>query len=316
MRAARLALSLLVSVVIASSLAACGGGGSGGVDKGGFTQAQRDAAQTGLNTLLHTSVAAIVLQTTTSKGLPVCRIHLARKNPAIFELLLVWIPKGQYATSATGNRYAWLRMSLNDQGPDLRTWNFGNSPDYATVKAAYGDTLSRPIEPCIVLNNGSVKVTKVSPYTSVQTATLLGHAPAGALRQAPLFSLSRIDRSGELALRSLRGKTLLLNFWSTSCLDCGTQATQLQQFYERWRSRGVVVVGINEFDFENDVRSFIRGHHITYPIVHDPSGVGKRYAVDNLPETFFVDRLGQIVAHVTGPASDAELDAKIRLALH
>ena len=316
MRKAGVAQALLIAVAVATSLVGCGGGHSStGVDKGGFTQTQRDAAQTGLDTLQHMSVSAIVLQTTTSKGLPVCRIHLARKSPAIFDLLLVWIPKGQYATSATGNRYAWLRMTFDAQGPDLRSWNFGNAPDYAKVKESYGNALSQPVEPCVILNSGRIKETRVSPHTAVQTATLLGGGPAPARRQAPLFTLSRIDKSGELALQSLRGKTVVLNFWSTSCEGCAGQAMRLQQIYENWRGRGVVVVGVNEFDFATDVSRFIRRQGITYPIVHDPSGIGKRYAVDNLPETFFIDPRGRIVTKVAGVASVAQLDAKLRIAL-
>jgi peroxiredoxin len=315
---ARVVKALLIAGAIATSLVGCGGSGgqtSTGVDKGGFTQKQRDAAQTGLDTLQHMSVSAIVLQTTTSKGLPVCRIHLARKSPAIFDLLLVWIPKGQYATSATGNRYAWLRLRFKAQGPDLRSWQFRNAPDYATVKASYGNALSQPVEPCVILNSGSIKETRVSPHTAVQTATLLGRGLPPSLRQAPLFHLSRVDKSGELALQSLRGKTVLLDFWSTSCQGCAGQATRLQQVYEKWRSRGVVVVGVNEFDFATDVQSFIRRYGITYPVVHDPSGIGKRYAVDNLPETFFIDPRGRIVTKVAGVASVAQLEAKLRTAL-
>lgn len=320
MRTARLVQALLIALAIAASLAACGGGGGGGgagggIDKGGFTQRQRDAAQTGLDTLQHMSVSAIVVQTTTTEGLPFCRIHLVRKSPAIFELLLVWIPRGQFSNSATGNRYAWLRTTLDRQGPDVRTWAFGNSADFATLKKSYGDALSQPVEPCVILNSGRIKETKVSPHTAAETATLLGHGPAGSLRQAPLFSLARVDKSGELSLQALRGKAVVLNFWSTACQGCVEEAMTLQHVSEHWRSRGVVVVGINEFDFSPDARSFIRRYAITYPIVHDPSGVGKRYAVANIPDTFFIDRRGQIVTHIAGRASAAQIDAKIRLAL-
>jgi peroxiredoxin len=314
-RTARLVQALLVALAIAASLAACGGGGGGGVDKGGFTQKQRDAAQAGLDALQHMSVSAIVVQTTTTEGLPVCRIHLVRKSPALFELLIVWIPKGQFASSVTSDRYAWLRTTLNEQGPDIRTWTFGNSADFAAVKKSYGDVLSQPVEPCVILNNGRIKETKVSPHTAAETATLRGHGPPVSRRRAPLFNLARVDKSGELSLEALRGKTVVVNFWSAACQRCTGLATTLQHSFEQWQSRGVVVVGIDEFDFAPAERSFIRRYGITYPIVHDPSGVGKRYAVTNVPDTFFIDRRGQIVAHLAGPASAAQIDANIRLAL-
>jgi peroxiredoxin len=314
-RTARLVQTLLTALAIAASLAACGGGGVGGVDKGGFTQEQRDAAQAGLDTLQHMSVSAIVVQTTTTEGLPFCRVHLVRKSPATFELLLAWIPRGQFSTSATSNRYAWLRTTLNAQGPDIRTWAFGNSADFATLKKSYGDALSQPVEPCVILNSGRLQVTRVSPHTVVETALLLGHGLAVSQRQAPLFSLTRIDKTGELSLQGLRGKTVVLNFWSAACQRCVGEMTTLQHASEHWRSRGVVVVGVNEFDFAADARSFIRRYAITYPTVHDPSGIGKRYAVANIPDTFFIDRRGQVVTHIAGPASAAQIDAKIRLAL-
>jgi peroxiredoxin len=311
----RVAPALFAALAIMAAVGGCGGSGAGGVDKGGFTQEQRDAAQAGLDTLQHTSVSAIVVQTTTSRGLPVCRVHLARRKPAIFELLLVWIPKGQYSTAQTGNRYAWLTMTLNEVGPDLSTWHFGNSADYSVVKQAYGHALSPPVEPCMILSNGRIKETQTSPFTARQAATLLGRAPDVTLRRAPAFNLSRADTTGRLSLSSLRGQAVLLNFWNSGCYGCATQAARLQQAYEKWRPRGVVVVGVNEYDFTAAVRGFIRRTGITYPVVLDPSGVGKRYAVDNLPETLFLDKSGRIVTKVAGVATIAQLDERIRLAL-
>jgi cytochrome c biogenesis protein CcmG, thiol:disulfide interchange protein DsbE len=134
---------------------------------------------------------------------------------------------------------------------------------------------------------------------------------------APSFTLPRLDGRGHLQLASLRGKAVVLNFWASWCVPCKQEAPELQSGWQRWRSRGVVFLGLDAQDFYGDARKFAKHHDITYPLVHDGSGkVVGDYGVSGFPETFFVDRRGRIVGdHVAGPVSRKLLDRNIRLAL-
>jgi len=140
---------------------------------------------------------------------------------------------------------------------------------------------------------------------------------AGRPVAAPDFSLDRLDRPGRLTLRSLRGKTVVLNFWASWCVPCKQEAPLLGAAAKRYRDAGVVVVGVDAQDFRSDARRFIRHYGLTYPVVRDSGGttVG-RYGVDGFPETWFVDAGGRLVGeHVKGPLAPKQLDRDIQAAL-
>lgn len=139
----------------------------------------------------------------------------------------------------------------------------------------------------------------------------------GRTPPAPAFALTRLDAPGKLALASLRGKVVVLNFWASWCAPCKSEAPRLEAAWQRYRTQGVVVLGVDGQDFSGDAKRFIRKHEITYPNVHDgPGNVGTKYGVTGFPETYFVDRRGRLVGdRVVGEVSAAKLIAGIQRAL-
>ena len=74
------------------------------------------------------------------------------------------------------------------------------------------------------------------------------------------------------------------------------------------RPRGVVFLGVNTQDTASDARTFIRHYAIDYPNVRDPGeDILRSYGTTRLPQTFFIDRQGQIVGHVFGLVSPQQL---------
>ena len=117
---------------------------------------------------------------------------------------------------------------------------------------------------------------------------------------APAFTLALFD--GErLSLQDLRGKVVVLNIWASWCVPCREEAPLLEQAWRMERGRGVVFVGINIQDRLEEARAFLREFNVTYPNGPDPGGrIAIDYGVYGIPETFVIDRQGQIVAKHVG----------------
>jgi cytochrome c biogenesis protein CcmG/thiol:disulfide interchange protein DsbE len=123
---------------------------------------------------------------------------------------------------------------------------------------------------------------------------------------APAFSLQRLSGSGDLSLRSLRGKTVVLNFFASWCGPCKREAPVLERLWQEDRTRGLVVLGVDANDARGDARHFVEVHDLTYPVVFDQDGLvaSNRYAISNLPATYVLNPRGRIVGgQILGPVS-------------
>ena len=125
---------------------------------------------------------------------------------------------------------------------------------------------------------------------------------------APGFALPRLDGNGTLALADLRGKGVIVNFAASWCDPCKREAPALERTWQRYRSRGLVVLGVDGNDFASDARKFTRKYGLTYPFVRDPDGrILRKYGLTGFPETVCVDRRGRLVGdHIVGPIDDGE----------
>jgi cytochrome c biogenesis protein CcmG/thiol:disulfide interchange protein DsbE len=140
---------------------------------------------------------------------------------------------------------------------------------------------------------------------------------AGKSPAAPDFSLRRLNGEGQLRLGSLRGTAVVLNFWASWCVPCKQEAPLLEAAAKRYRSAGLVVVGVNAQDFRSDARRFIKRYRLTYPVVRDGgSSTLTHYDVTGFPETWFVDRSGHLVGeHVRGPLTREGLERNVAIAI-
>jgi len=133
---------------------------------------------------------------------------------------------------------------------------------------------------------------------------------------APAFSLSRLGGGPQVTLASLRGKAVVINFWSSYCGPCKKEMPRLEAAARRWGAKSVAVVGIDTLDNHRAAEDFARKHGVTYAIGYDDAAeTATRYGVEFTPTTFFVDRRGRIVKRILAGVSAAELDTQIRHAL-
>jgi len=141
------------------------------------------------------------------------------------------------------------------------------------------------------------------------------HAP-GVGSMAPAFTLRRLEGPGRVSLASYRGKPVVLNFWASWCEPCKSEAAVLERDWTSYRGRGVVFLGVDYHDLNSDARRFVSAHALTFPMLQDGSGnVTSRYGISQVPETYVLNRQGQVVAHLRGPITDPGFAGQFRSAI-
>jgi cytochrome c biogenesis protein CcmG/thiol:disulfide interchange protein DsbE len=105
----------------------------------------------------------------------------------------------------------------------------------------------------------------------------------------------------------LRGHPLVVNFWASWCLPCKEETPRLVEV-ARGQAGKIAFLGVDVQDFTSDARRFLARYRVNYVAVHDGAeATFTAYGLIGLPETFFIDQHGRIVAHVVGKLSAAEL---------
>jgi cytochrome c biogenesis protein CcmG/thiol:disulfide interchange protein DsbE len=124
----------------------------------------------------------------------------------------------------------------------------------------------------------------------------------------PATPLALMTFEGQpMTLEGLRGQVVVVNFWASWCYPaCYEEAPVLEAGWRRYRDRGLVVLGVDIQDKEPAARDFIRRFALTFPNAPDPDGrVSIDYGVYGVPETFFIDRRGQIRKKHVGAVTEA-----------
>ena len=151
----------------------------------------------------------------------------------------------------------------------------------------------------IVIVGGSIYATGFSRRLLSPFRTYAGYkAPASAT--APELSPGDWINSEPLNLKDLRGRVVLVEFWTFGCYNCRNTLPFVKSWDDRYREKGLTVIGVHspEFDYERkveDLRREVASLGIRYPVVSDNDyKTWDAYNVAAWPTIFLLDKQGRI----------------------
>jgi len=124
--------------------------------------------------------------------------------------------------------------------------------------------------------------------------------PANRAEAAPESAGDKWINSYPLTIKELRGKVVLIDFWTFGCYNCVNTLPTLRRFHEQYASKGLVIVGVEtpetpfERVFDNLVKA-VNKRGIEYPVVTDyDNKTWDAYGVNAWPTVVIVDKGGRI----------------------
>jgi cytochrome c biogenesis protein CcdA/thiol-disulfide isomerase/thioredoxin len=189
-------------------------------------------------------------------------------------------------------------------------WNtpFTNVEDSGPVRDALGNL--RPVAPAQPTTTAAVE--KVSLKDAILGMQDLGPAPE--------FTgiTNWFNTPAPLTMAGLRGKVVLVDFWTYSCINCLRTLPHLKDWYARYKSDGLEIVGVHspEFAFEGvpaNLAAAIRQWSIPYPVALDPAyATWNAYRNEYWPAEYLIDAQGHIRYTSFGEGDYSKTESAIR----
>ncbi|MCB9778521.1 MAG: DUF255 domain-containing protein [Alphaproteobacteria bacterium] len=207
-----------------------------------------------------------------------------------------------------------------DAGPDLLAllpWMAERvRPGAATAFLCEGATCQLPARTADALGRQLDGIGR--PPARQERRTVRDHAPALPADADAWLGPLGADGQAARTLDTLRGKVVVLDFWTSCCINCLHLLPELHAVEERFAGRPVEVIGVHSAKFDAEKgRAFLADamarHHVVHPVVADPDHtIWQAYAVRGWPTVVVLDAEGRIAWRKSGELDRAELGAVVQ----
>jgi cytochrome c biogenesis protein CcdA/thiol-disulfide isomerase/thioredoxin len=187
---------------------------------------------------------------------------------------------------------------------------------------AAGKAAAEPSSPVVMAGDGSMMSANPSTPTMAMTGKPAADAPAKALPdEGPSPSLSGAVQwlnSPPLTAEELKGKVVLVDFWTYSCINCLRSIPYVRAWADKYKDQGLVVIGVHapEFAFErnvDNVKQAVAKLNIDYPVAIDNNyEIWRAFDNEYWPADYFIDAQGRIRHHFFGEGDYAESEKVIQ----
>ncbi len=168
----------------------------------------------------------------------------------------------------------------------------------------------------------------LAPDTGGAPAAAPDMAPASPLLGKPAPELKLKDTAGhEVLLSSFKGRPMMVNYWATWCGPCKYEIPWIISLRDKYKAQGFEVLGVDLDNIDDDaskvdaptkakVLAAVKTLKIDYPVLYGGESEATRYGgVDVLPQSFYIDKTGKVVAVITGAGSAQEAEADVKKAI-
>ena len=161
-------------------------------------------------------------------------------------------------------------------------------------------------------NEARLEIELTTPTQPSATPPVISVGPeVGKL--APDFTLTTL-KGEQISLSQFRGKIVMVNFWQSTCSNCGEEMPYLQAIYNKWPHDKLEILAVSIGEKAAFVQSFVETRGLTFPALLDSDeAVSEIYQISRFPTTFFVNADGIIKEIKTGAfTSQSEIEAILK----
>jgi cytochrome c biogenesis protein CcdA/thiol-disulfide isomerase/thioredoxin len=168
---------------------------------------------------------------------------------------------------------------------------------------------------------GTVLSSTVTPQSEIKTSTALIDGLWFTNQAPPIQGIDAWINSPPLHLTDLKGKVILIDFWTYSCVNCLRNLTYIKAWNQRYHAQGLVIIGVHtpEFDFEKklaNVEAAVKLFGILYPVALDNQFVTwNNYKNHYWPAHYLINKKGYIVYKHFGEGDYDVMENNIRFLL-